>query len=246
MTITMERLDLDEFVTEIQSGIKVGDLVITNQGKDTYLWQGPSDTPGTSTFSFALGRGETSKIWTSISNIAPSGTPLADPKDDRVDVVKGQKPGPWLPGDWCLRLRISGGLTIEGWFKTKTDALERARYVLAVHDFHTSAAAAVKPQAAIAEPAAPVSLVDAARARRDARPQAKQIDYDRMRRTFPRHKAALTRAVKTKDPEVVAAACKTAVAEWNEIGAWPDNWSAWQRALDDALPWVKQISLEDL
>lgn len=94
------------------------------------------------------------------------------------------------------------------------------------------------------EPPAP-SLIDAALTRRDARP-ARRIDYDRMRELFPKQKAALTRAVKTKDPEKVAATCKKTVAEWNEIGAWPDNWSAWQRALDDVLPWHQQISLEEL
>jgi hypothetical protein len=90
-----------------------------------------------------------------------------------------------------------------------------------------------------------VGLIDDAIARAEARP-VRRIDYDRMRRTMPRHKAALTRAVKTRDPETVAAACKKAIAEWNEIGAWPDDWSAWQRALDDVLPWHRRVLLEDL
>lgn len=90
-----------------------------------------------------------------------------------------------------------------------------------------------------------MGLIDDALARSEARP-VRRIDYDRMQRTMPKHKAALTRAVKTKDPEKVAAACKAAIVEWNEIGAWPDNWSAWQRALDDVLPWHQRVSLDDL
>jgi hypothetical protein len=88
------------------------------------------------------------------------------------------------------------------------------------------------------------SIIDDALARSAARPE-KRIDYDRMNRTARKHKAALTRA-KTGDPERVALACKAAVTEWDEIGAWPDNWSNWQRALDDVLPWHQSVALEDL
>ena len=72
------------------------------------------------------------------------------------------------------------------------------------------------------------------------------IDYERMKRTHPKHKAALTRAVKSKSADKVKAACTAAVREWDEIGAWPDNWSNWQRALDDALGWRNTVQLEDL
>jgi hypothetical protein len=73
------------------------------------------------------------------------------------------------------------------------------------------------------------------------------IDYARMKRVFPRQKAALTRAVKTRDAKKVAAVCKAAVQEWNEIGAWPDDWARWQRALDDVSPWnSRHVALEDL
>lgn len=89
-----------------------------------------------------------------------------------------------------------------------------------------------------------MSLIDLI-ARADARP-VKRIDYDRMNRVLPKQKAALTRAVKTGDPEKVAAVCKAAVAEWNEIGAWPDDWSRWQRALDDVLPWHRHVEIGDL
>ncbi len=60
------------------------------------------------------------------------------------------------------------------------------------------------------------------------------IDYARMQRTFPKHKAALTRAKKSGDPQKVVAACKAAVAEWDAIGAWPDHWHTWNIALRDA------------
>lgn len=72
------------------------------------------------------------------------------------------------------------------------------------------------------------------------------IDYERMRRTMPKHKAALTRAKKTGDAKKVEAACRAAVVEWDEIGAWPDNWSMWQIALNDARPWNSPLFLENL
>jgi hypothetical protein len=90
-----------------------------------------------------------------------------------------------------------------------------------------------------------MGLIDDAIARTDARP-VKRIDYARMKRVRRGQKAALTRAVNTGDAEKIAAVCKAAVAEWNEIGAWPDDWSRWQRALSDALPWNRHVGLEDL
>lgn len=96
-----------------------------------------------------------------------------------------------------------------------------------------------------------------------ARPR---IDYERMNRIFPKQKAALTRAIKrveaartsTRDVvfmdnvdldaarEALAALCKKTVAEWDECGAWPDDWARWQRALDDALPWHLQVDIRHL
>jgi hypothetical protein len=72
------------------------------------------------------------------------------------------------------------------------------------------------------------------------------IDYKRMNRVLPGQKAALTRAVKSGDPNKVKAACREAVRVWNEIGAGPDNWSHWQIALDDALGLYSALRLEDL
>jgi hypothetical protein len=91
-----------------------------------------------------------------------------------------------------------------------------------------------------------MGLIDDALARQARRPAPRPIDYERMNRVFPSQKAALTRAIKTGDPERVARACKDAVTVWNECGAWPDDWARWQRALDDVLPWHTRIELEDL
>ena len=91
-----------------------------------------------------------------------------------------------------------------------------------------------------------MSLIDDAYARQAARPEPRRTNYDRMKRVFPSQKAALTRAIKTRDPEQIARVTKAAIAEWNEIGAWPDDWSRWQRALDDALPWNRRIDIGEL
>lgn len=51
-------------------------------------------------------------------------------------------------------------------------------------------------------------------------------------------KAALTRAVNSKDPAKVERTVRQTVAIWEGGGyAWPDDWHRWQRALDDATPW---------
>jgi len=73
-----------------------------------------------------------------------------------------------------------------------------------------------------------------------------RIDYERMSRVYPRQKAALTRARNSGDSDKVVLACAAAVKEWDAIGCWPDDWSAWQRALDDALGWGHQVQLESL
>ena len=63
------------------------------------------------------------------------------------------------------------------------------------------------------------------------------IDYAQAKAKSPALKAALTRARKqvgSAHYPAVLAACRAAVKEWELWGAWPDNWSNWQRALDDA------------
>lgn len=90
-----------------------------------------------------------------------------------------------------------------------------------------------------------------ARQRADARHEARpQIDYDAANKLFRKQKAALTRAVNSGDPDKVVLACRNAVREWDAEqpcgGAWPDHWSNWQRALNDALPWNARVELADL
>lgn len=60
------------------------------------------------------------------------------------------------------------------------------------------------------------------------------LNYALADREHPRMKAALTRAVNSKSADAVLAACQKAVRAWATWGAWPDDWSRWQRALDDA------------
>lgn len=79
------------------------------------------------------------------------------------------------------------------------------------------------------------------------KPEMSNIDYARMSRVYPKQKGALTRAIKTGDPAKIEAVCAAAVAEWDEIGGWPDEWSRWQRAFDDSRPWfAESIDLRDL
>jgi len=76
------------------------------------------------------------------------------------------------------------------------------------------------------------------------------IDYDAANKMFPKQKAALTRAINSGDRDKVVLACAKTVKEWNAApfnGAWPDDWSRWQRALDDAFGWPNQAPrLQDL
>lgn len=59
-------------------------------------------------------------------------------------------------------------------------------------------------------------------------------------------RAALTRAINSGEPAKVRLACARAVTAWEAVGAWPDDWSRWQRALDDHSPLFGGPRLEDL
>ncbi len=85
----------------------------------------------------------------------------------------------------------------------------------------------------------------ARQAQRDA--SVRRLDYVKLNALVKKQRAALTRAQK-KGKEAVVLACRKAVREWNqEDMAWPDDWSRWQRALDDAFGWPSQPPrLEDL
>jgi hypothetical protein len=111
-----------------------------------------------------------------------------------------------------------------------------------------------------------MGLIDEALARQAAAPAPRRIDYDRMNKVLPRQRAELTRAknalaqasaglanwerndspVVARAQEKLAAIIKRHVTIWNEIGAWPDQWSTWQVALDDALGWPHHIDIADL
>ena len=54
-------------------------------------------------------------------------------------------------------------------------------------------------------------------------------------RSHPQQKAGLTRAVNSGDSNKLIRECRRTVSEWKTQGYWPDDWSDWQRALDDAL-----------
>ena len=81
---------------------------------------------------------------------------------------------------------------------------------------------------------------------REARNRARPIDYARMSREFPKQKAALTRALNSGIRDRVVLTCAATVKTWDEIGCWPDDWSRWQRALDDVFPVFQAPRLEDL
>jgi hypothetical protein len=74
----------------------------------------------------------------------------------------------------------------------------------------------------------------------------KNPSNDELNAEHRRLRTMLTRAVNSKDPRKVVAACRAALKVWATWRAWPDQWSNWERALGDALPWGSQISLEDL
>ena len=58
-------------------------------------------------------------------------------------------------------------------------------------------------------------------------------DYEAMKREYPKLKAALTRAKNTKDNDKVLEAVRKAFDRFDVIG-YPDAYSMWQRAADDA------------
>jgi hypothetical protein len=91
-------------------------------------------------------------------------------------------------------------------------------------------------------------LLARARQRSDLRDAAQpHVDYAAMNRMVRLQRAALTRAIKSGEPEKVILACRETVCEWNEAGGmWPDDWARWQRALDDVLPIHAPVSLRDL
>ena len=92
-------------------------------------------------------------------------------------------------------------------------------------------------------------ILAAARMREDTRAAAyTPPDYAEAGKVFRCQKVALTQA-KKQGRDAVILACKKARDEWGRApfnGAWPDDWSLWQWALDDALGWRTTVRLEDL
>jgi hypothetical protein len=74
------------------------------------------------------------------------------------------------------------------------------------------------------------------------------VDCQALNPMVRRQRAALGRAVRSGDVDQVVLACRDAVAEWDQAAGamWPDDWSRWQRALDDALPYNAGVDLADL
>lgn len=103
-------------------------------------------------------------------------------------------------------------------------------------------------QLTLAMPTEAQQVLAAARQRRDLRDRlATPVDYDELNRMVRRQRAALTRAVKSGQTDNVVLACRDAVREWGQPAAmWPDDWTRWQRDLDDALPWHAGVDLRDL
>jgi len=62
-------------------------------------------------------------------------------------------------------------------------------------------------------------------------------------RTYAQQKAGLTRAKKAGRDALIAE-CRKVKAEWN-ASSWPDDWAAWQRALDDVCAWPSLL-LDDV
>ncbi len=74
-----------------------------------------------------------------------------------------------------------------------------------------------------------------------------RVDYDELNKMVRRQRAALTRAVNSGDRDKVILTVAKAVREWNQPGVmWPDDWSRWQRAVNDVLPFHEQIQIADL
>jgi hypothetical protein len=84
-----------------------------------------------------------------------------------------------------------------------------------------------------------------ARARGERR-DATTVDYKPLTdKILRRQRAALTRATNSGDLDKLVKTVQAAVNEWSQ-SMWPDDWSRWQRALDDALPFNQRIDIRDL
>lgn len=53
-------------------------------------------------------------------------------------------------------------------------------------------------------------------------------------RSYTAQKAALTRATRSGDRRKILAECRRTLDEFERSGFWPDDWSRWERAKQDA------------
>jgi hypothetical protein len=60
------------------------------------------------------------------------------------------------------------------------------------------------------------------------------IDYERAAKQFPVLKRKLTQAQRSLNPIRVLATVEAAFDEFDQWGAWPDDWALWQAAARDA------------
>ena len=79
--------------------------------------------------------GATTRVYGPFHTVAPADTPLADPKDSRIEVTKTAKGYyPTWKGPWRLTIDGRNG----GFHKTKRDALADGARRLAILDWHTA------------------------------------------------------------------------------------------------------------
>jgi hypothetical protein len=152
-----------------------------------------------------------------------------------------------IPGSRRLRVTFSnaGGPIVAGHNRDTMLAV----VIPAQHPTLSAEPVASTPEGPPPEAAPPraVQILALARdlgARRTA--ATRPIDYAEMRRLHPQQKAALTRAKRSGDLGKVVLAVAQAVQQWEQVGAWPDDWASWQCALDDALPFGQSIEIGDL
>jgi hypothetical protein len=61
---------------------------------------------------------------------------------------------------------------------------------------------------------------------------------DAFHANYRRQKAALTRAINSRDPHKVITAAANGMVSFEQYG-YPDDWSRWQRAQDDATSQIR-------
>jgi len=120
--------------------IKPGDPIIGWSYAGDIVWGGPGDRDPRFE-SYQISFNGPSTLSCPVTRVAPAGTPLADTKDPRIEIVhhKGYRTrnaAYWLKGDWHLTLTDIGAGA--GWFKTKKDALAAAVRHLAIVDWHAA------------------------------------------------------------------------------------------------------------